>query len=122
MITIFSGTRHEPVQIGQLTDQVLRAERRGSRIYVGDATGVDSYVRDIAHGPVVFETEWKRLGKRAGPARNRAMLEAALLSEDGRDGIRLVAFPAQDSRGTLDMIYQAIQAGVETHVYPTGVV
>jgi hypothetical protein len=52
---------------------------------------------------VTYPANWKRYGDKAGPIRNRYMLQ------DGRPDM-VLAFPYPDSRGTRDMISIARQA------------
>lgn len=54
----------------------------------------------------VTEEEWRRLGGRAGPLRNRRMLE------EGCPDLVLAFFPG--GPGTKDMIVAAREAGIET--------
>lgn len=72
----------------------------------GGATGADALaaVWAVRKGLelVMYAADWKRYGRRAGPLRNRAMVDSGL------DG--LVAFPG--GRGTADMTRAAISAGV----------
>lgn len=52
----------------------------------------------------IFVPDWEAHGKAAGPMRNRRMLDKA------RPDI-VIAFPG--GRGTADMVFQAVEAGVE---------
>jgi hypothetical protein len=78
-----------------------------TQIIQGGATGADFLARqyaDFQNIPVrTFEAEWGRLGRAAGPIRNRQMLE------EGKPDI-VVAFPG--GNGTADMVRQAKRAGV----------
>lgn len=79
-----------------------------TEIIQGGATGADFLARqyaDFQNIPVrTFEAEWDRLGKAAGPIRNRQMLD------EGKPDI-VVAFPG--GNGTADMVRQAKRAGVK---------
>ncbi|MFI9591023.1 SLOG family protein [Nonomuraea sp. NPDC052265] len=83
-------------------------------VHGGCETGADAMaaawvriMRDDLDMPVIertFEAEWERFGKRAGPMRNRRMIEA------GADYV--IAFNLNDSRGTSGTIALAEAAGI----------
>lgn len=83
----------------------------------GAATGVDESFDTAARGlgiptephPVTDE-DWKRLGKRAGPLRNKRMIET------GADLCIAVHRFVFNSKGTKDCARQAIQAGILTYL------
>ena len=83
----------------------------------GGARGADSIAGEIAAGwgiPVsIFQADWQKHGKRAGPIRNQQMLD-----EFKPDVV--LAFPVPSSRGTFDMIERARKAGVRFEVYFPG--
>lgn len=54
--------------------------------------------------------DWRRHGRRAGPMRNQAMVDA------GADVT--LAFPLANSRGTWDCVRRARAAGIPVHVVP----
>ena len=77
-------------------------------IIQGEAPGADAWARKWAERNGVpvegYEAEWGKYGKRAGPLRNKRMLD------EGRpDGV--VAFPG--GRGTADMVGQAEAVGLK---------
>lgn len=83
-------------------------ERLGmTRLVAGDATGADNFAiswakaRDVECK--VYPADWDEHGPKAGPLRNRQMLEQELPSA-------VIAFPG--SKGTRDMVTQAERAGV----------
>lgn len=83
-------------------------------ILVGDCpTGVDDCVRKWAasHGfdTTVFEADWDKHGRAAGPIRNKALVSEAEY---------LMAFWDGKSKGTLSAISEAIKAGKEVYIYP----
>lgn len=84
----------------------------------GGASGADSLGELFAERngiPVEkFPADWALYKKAAGPIRNRKMADFA--SQDGSFGM-LAAFWDGKSRGTKDMIRQAKEAGIETHVF-----
>jgi predicted Rossmann fold nucleotide-binding protein DprA/Smf involved in DNA uptake len=72
----------------------------------GGAPGVDSIAEGAARRRglevLVFAADWRRLGRKAGPLRNRQIVAAA---------DRVAAFWNGKSRGTLNTILQAIGMG-----------
>lgn len=56
-----------------------------------------------------FPADWERYGKGAGMVRNREMAEYS---------DALVAFWDGESRGTSNMIQEALKHGLEVHVFP----
>jgi hypothetical protein len=91
---------------------VLSGYRIGEVIH-GGAKGADRLSMEwaVQNGIRVqeFKADWDVYGKRAGPIRN-----ARMLSEGKPDMV--VAFLAEDSIGTKDMISKAEKAGVEVKV------
>ena len=67
----------------------LRKEIRKSVIVSGGAHGADAmaerYAKERGYHLVVFEAEWERLGKKAGPARNEQMHKFISQFPDSRD-------------------------------------
>ena len=84
-----------------------------SVIISGEAKGFDSLARVYAEAfgkeYIGFPADWETHGKRAGPIRNAQMLT------EGKPDI-VVAFLRKDSKGTKNMIDQALKAGVEVKV------
>ena len=56
----------------------------------------------------IFEADWTAHGRAAGPIRNKLMAQNADV---------LIAFWDSKSRGTLSMIGEALNHGLEVHVY-----
>ncbi len=81
-------------------------------IVSGGSTGADALGKQFAqefHIPInEFPANWSRHGKKAGPIRNQHMAEYA---------DALVAFWNGKSRGTRNMITEALKNGLEVHVY-----
>ena len=81
-------------------------------IIQGEARGADYIAKNIAlslgFSVEGYYADWKRLGKSAGPERNKEMLDS------GTDLV--IAFPDPTSRGTWDMVRRAMAAGVEVEV------
>lgn len=86
----------------------LNAKRRISLIIEGGAPGADAGARifgEITGVPVkTFKAWWQKYGRRAGPIRNKQMLD------EGKPDL-VVAFPG--GAGTADMVRQARAAGVD---------
>lgn len=89
----------------------LQYGKRIEEIVHGGADGVDTVAGEVAENhdiPVkVFEAQWGKYGKAAGPERNRIMAEYA-------DG--LVAVWDGSSPGTRDMIEKAISEGLSIYI------
>ena len=81
-------------------------------VITGGARGVDQIAHDFAHryfnDTIVFEADWDKHGKAAGPIRNAAMMEDADI---------LVAIWDGESRGTKSAIDEARKRRVETHIH-----
>jgi hypothetical protein len=65
--------------------------------------------KDMKISYQIYYADWKRYGRRAGPLRNKRMLE------EGKPTF-VLAFPAADSKGTIDMIRQAEKAGIPVRI------
>jgi hypothetical protein len=94
-----------------VTNKLMLYKSNYPTIIVGDCpTGVDNIVRQFCylHGwPVeVFEADWLRQGRAAGPIRNRAMV-------DTKPDLCL-GFPKGSSPGTRNAISLAKKAGILT--------
>lgn len=89
------------------TLDAMHAKTPISCIIHGAARGADRLGRDWAVTRGVWETpfhaDWKRLGLRAGPIRNRQMLV------EGKPDF-VVAFPG--GNGTANMVTQSVLAGI----------
>lgn len=86
----------------------LHAKKRITCVIQGGASGADmlAWGWAKAYGVPVeeYKAEWEKYGKRAGPLRNKRMLD-----EGKPDGV--VAFPG--GRGTADMVAQAEVIGLK---------
>lgn len=80
----------------------------------GAATGVDESFDTAAMGLGIatepHPADWERLGKRAGPIRNQAMVDA------GASMCIAVHRYLMNSKGTKDCCRQAIEAGIPTYL------
>ena len=93
----------------------LRQLPEGSVIIEGEAPGADRLARRAAEELGLsfdsYPANWDRFGRGAGRIRNRQML---------RDGLPdlVLAFHSrlEDSKGTLNMVAIALQAGVQVEV------
>lgn len=82
----------------------------------GDARGADRLSETVLTGYFKggfeikrFPADWNKYGKGAGPIRNKQMLD------EGKPDL-VIAFLAEGSRGTANMISQAEKAGVKVEV------
>jgi hypothetical protein len=86
----------------------LHAERVFSLVIAGGARGADTLAEDWANARGiacdVYRGDWEGLGRKAGPIRNKQMLD------EGKPDL-VVAFPG--GRGTAHMVRIAREAGVE---------
>ena len=79
----------------------------------GGAEGVDTIAEEIVREDwentevTVFEPDWDKHGKAAGPIRNKEMAEYA---------DKLLAIWDGESSGTRDMIEKALDEGLDVHV------
>ena len=91
-------------------------ELRPTVVIEGEAKGADKMAQECAeyHGIEVlaFPAHWERYGAAAGPIRNRQMLD------EGKPDM-VVAFhnDIQNSKGTLNMVNQALKRGLPVQVY-----
>lgn len=106
----FSGGRHynDVAYVNMVLNELVQ-EFGPFEVLVGDATGLDSLVKDWAEGNsvehTVFKADWFKFGKGAGPIRNGAMINHADM---------LIAFPG--GRGTDNAIKTAMFRGVTTRL------
>jgi hypothetical protein len=66
---------------------------------------------------VPFPADWRGLGKRAGPVRNRKMIEKALDDLAEYSAAELHAWPMPNSRGTWDCVNVARKCGIVVVVH-----
>lgn len=110
-----SGTRnatqnHKELIISKIDEYIQTYNI--THILVGDCRGVDYIVRqhyknsDIVQIKI-FTADWNRFGKSAGPIRNREMIKQADF---------LIAFPDNNSRGTISAINIANELEVPVEV------
>lgn len=81
----------------------------------GEAPGADSISRDVAESMGIqvlkFPALWKTFGRAAGPVRNKQML-----MEGKPDMVCAFHNNLRDSKGTKNMVRQAINAGVPVYL------
>lgn len=82
-------------------------------VYHGNCTGIDQDVKRIVngiYGTKAFIPNWEEYGRRAGPLRNRIMLQSAI-----NTGIRVVLIAFPGGVGTQNCIEHATKLGIEIH-------
>lgn len=121
---LVTGSRETTVDEDNYVQRVLylassRPLEQGMRVIVVQGKcpkgGVDLAAERFAASVAGVENEphpadWNKHGKGAGMIRNSEMVAA------GAD--ICLAFPAPDSRGTIDCLTKAWKAGIHTRVYP----
>ncbi len=116
IIVVVYGSRHwnDAAAIEGVLDEL------GGPLMVlhGDCRGADKMAERIARErgwyTEAYPADWKRYGKRAGPIRNREMIQAS----HGVDMVLAFHEDLSQSRGTRDMIFAANKAGIEVRLYP----
>lgn len=93
-----------------LVDEVVHGGATGAD-QGGKAWGIVTR-RKVTPFPVL-PSDWKTLGKRAGPLRNKAMAEYAGAYPEGVCAL----FPG--GKGTASMKEEALKAGLRVYVYPS---
>lgn len=82
------------------------------QVLVGDAVGIDLYVRSYCRQRGIpfteFRADWATYGKAAGPVRNQKMIDQADM---------LIAFWDENSPGTRSAITIAKKKGIPVSVY-----
>lgn len=93
----------------------ILAQALGTKLEIvhgGCPTGADAiadrWARRRGYEPIIFEAEWGRLGKAAGPIRNTTMGLAG--------GDICIGFLRDNSRGTIDMTEKARARRIPTFV------
>lgn len=81
-------------------------------IVSGGATGVDNLAEEYAKKYdipiIIFEADWKKHGKSAGPIRNKLIV---------READVIMAFPTDDSKGTMNTINLAKKENKKVIIY-----
>ena len=95
--------------------------RRGI-VISGGARGVDSYAdmvaKSFAYRLDVYPADWKNLGRSAGIVRNTQMLKALISHQVEGYDVGVVAVWKDRSRGTKDMIRQALASKIPVFIWP----
>lgn len=100
----------------RLVEELVASLPEGAVIVSGGAPGVDTYAIEAAKahglGTIIHDADWEKYGRRAGPLRNEQIVA---------DADRVVAFWNGKSRGTLNTLAIAADAGLPIQVIgPTG--
>lgn len=103
----------------ELLNSVVKEKLRdykNIKIISGGCSGADTlgerFAKENNLDLKVFQAEWKKYGRAAGPIRNKAMAQYA----SQVDNCLLIAFPVGSSRGTRNMISLAKEHGLDVHV------
>lgn len=111
-VLICGGRDFKDLPFLDRTLDALHAKRPFSAVIHGGAHGADEMAHFWAGATgvaiEVYEADWKKHGRAAGPRRNQRMLD-----ESKPDLI--IAFPG--GRGTSDMVKRARQAGLQVIAY-----
>jgi hypothetical protein len=99
--------RYDGLVIVSGTEPGSRRNRRGQVLWGVDETALSEAAR-LGVDTLVFEPDWERYGKAAGPKRNQVIVDQ---SDD------LVAYWDCESRGTAWTILMAAEAGTLRAVY-----
>lgn len=116
VVLMVSGSRHavDPTPIETALDE-FHAASPIAHLHHGGARGVDSIAHQWAlrnNVPVTSHpADWSTYGRSAGPIRNRAMLDEAKPDY-------WIAFPADDSRGTVDFMNAAFERDIPGTMRP----
>lgn len=114
LLVVVTGSRDWD-DYARIRDRLAKLPR-GLTVAEGGQRGADQLAKEacleVGLTCRTIQADWKRLGKRAGPVRNRAML-------DLRPGL-VLAFPLPHSRGTLDCVKEARRRGIPVEVDPAG--
>lgn len=112
MRVLVTGSRHW--RLKKPIFERLRKLPEGSTVCQGGAKGADTVARDAAKElglrHITYRADWAKYGKRAGPIRNKLMLD------DFKPEL-VLAYPIADSKGTWDMVNRANRLGIPVEVY-----
>jgi hypothetical protein len=112
MRVIVCGSRYW-TDVEKVADRLNRLPG-DTQIITGGARGADKIAHDVANwlclGTLVIEANWTKHGKRAGPIRNREML-------DCRPSL-VIAFHSdfEHSKGTKDCVFEANKRGIAVEI------
>jgi len=112
MRVLVCGSRH--FKDSDFMYEVLKPYLKTENIFInGGARGADllseTWTIPMGIKNIRYPADWNKHGKAASPIRNKQMLD------EGKPDL-VVAFMADDSRGTKNMVDQATKAGVEVRV------
>lgn len=104
------GSRHFPEP--RLVASFVSGLASDAIVVSGGAPGVDTWAVEAAAsrglGTLVFEADWALHGRKAGPIRNKQIVDAV---------DEIVAFWDGRSRGTLGTVALALEAGLPARVF-----
>ena len=117
MKLIWCGDRNwNNYQLIYLTMQILKDKLGSFTVIEGEANGADTLSRKAAEALGLevekYPANWNKHGKAAGPIRNTEMLKA------GADGILAFHDDLSKSKGTKNMVEQALNAGLPVWISP----
>ncbi len=111
MRVVVTGSRYW-LDEQKIRDELSKLPVMATIVHGGCKTGADVIVQRVAEemnmDVEVFEADWERHGKRAGPIRNQEMIDS--------EPDLVLAFPMKDSKGTWDCIRKSRAAHIETIV------
>lgn len=98
-----------------LEDRDVNSLDEENVIISGGARGADTlaerFANQFAMKVEIYKADWEKYGKAAGHIRNKQMLV------EGKPD-KVIAFLATGSKGTANMIRQAIEAGIPVEIVP----
>lgn len=115
MIVLVTGSRtmRDPDFLNSILD-FFNNTQGISLLIEGGASGADRFAGEWAESRgvtyAVFPALWKAQGLSAGPVRNGAMIK--FIKPD-----KVLAFVADGSKGTKNMIKQALDKNLKVHIY-----
>lgn len=112
MKVIIAGSREINITVDAMSQIVRKSGWMIDEVVSGEARGVDRTAKQYAINYGIkykpFPADWSKYGKAAGPIRNKEMAEY---------GDALIAIWDSKSRGTEDMIQQAIENNLKVYTH-----
>lgn len=113
MILIISGYRdfNDYALFSSVLDEFLDKNKDIEKVIFGECRGTDAlalrYMKKNIIPYEIYNAEWGKYGKGAGPIRNNKMVEI---------GTDLIAFLSEESKGTKQIIKKAQEKGLNVYV------